>query len=1174
MKKQFSQGKTSDLLVGNFNLPTSMSEHISSRRQKLSTLLVGRLKDRDKDLTPDWVDCAPDDPTKHGLLSSIKSAVSSASSAVKSAVSSIVSKVSGGSSSSSRNTGGSSSSSGSSRGTSSGGVSFGSYSGNTFSSSGGSSSSSRNTGGSSSSSGSSTTKGGVYDYNTKTYTDPQGNKYSMKEPPAGTIIIGTPKIGSSSVGGSSGGGSTKGGGSLSGTIPNQLTGTISPTPSQSGFDAIKQTAQNLGYNFKQFITGKYQYIQNPFAPLKSKELTSYTIPESKIPVYRHETLMTDPFGKNYSPQYILIPETKGNSVEDVKTTFKEIPQVMSATISGLDKVGETLISKTPEPVQKVSGVIATPVKFLLTSARTGFDVVTGITHAQDKPSYTDMFDISTSRDVPIWKRIGARAVIGYEARDIEKRTKNVTPLIREYNKAVSKLNEATSKVNEVTEEYKSGKIDEKEYENFVKNYEMLFEDYKRAEKKLEENEDYKYIQSRGGISEPFSTIVAQSNLSEGGKFFYAFGNTATKFIPTMIPVTIGQTATEGLIGLSEGKIGTAAASGAQLYLLGKVGGKGGGKISSLGVGGLIGVGEGVEAYKETGSLSYALGSGTGAVAGIYGGKVIKDLGRITIERKEIPNPRRNLKATETISMGNEKGSIYPTQKLGQIGREGSRAVTSSVWRDIVRKSAQKVGIKVSDDFLRIYKGNPYAQPNVYKSELARLKRTYGISDWEARKILRLDAPRTIDYGIELGAVKINGKKSVGAFEFYQEPKRIDTGVQGIKTRGGKGTTDFFTFQRASVGRGAITEGARTTFEKGGKTITLKKFNEFVLSKQGEPFIFGGKEVVPSKGISAFYDGQKRVSLLRNLEVRVEADANKQSDITIFKKGGTNRKGGVDKQVGGTSLMTKQEILKQTPSFETPSPSPTKQTGKIIPRASLTIFPTLDLKLTPKLSELEKQEKKQRTSFFIDTITKTSQDTSLKQEVNPFIDTTTKTNQGTSFKQEQIITPIITPPETIERELPSPNQPKPELPEIEKPIIGGFWFPDEKKKKKEDTPYDAYVLRETTNRRKARWQQVADNVPLITALSLGARDTDQTPSNQFKVVRGKGKVNQVVDKVWNSLRNKFRDYTSKSGIRVGLRPGRYIEGRMFRIDSSGEVAAIPQRGQEVLNQRKFGRLRKL
>ena len=41
--------------------------------------------------------------------------------------------------------------------------------------------------------------------------------------------------------------------------------------------------------------------------------------------------------------------------------------------------------------------------------------------------------------------------------------------------------------------------------------------------------------------------------------------------------------------------------------------KGGGKAGALGISGLIGVGQGVGTFQETGSLSSAFGAGTGAL---------------------------------------------------------------------------------------------------------------------------------------------------------------------------------------------------------------------------------------------------------------------------------------------------------------------------------------------------------------------------------------------------------------------------------------------------------------------------------------------------------------------------------------------------------------------------------
>jgi hypothetical protein len=154
---------------------------------------------------------------------------------------------------------------------------------------------------------------------------------------------------------------------------------------------------------------------------------------------------------------------------------------------------------------------------------------------------------------------------------------------------------------------------------------------------------------------------------------------------------------------------------------------------------------------------------------------------------------------------------------------------------------------------------------------------------------------------------------------------------------------------------------------------------------------------------------------------------------------------------------------------------------------------------------------------------------------------------------------------------TPRRPKPEEPiRPIKPIdIPTFQFPGEKKRR-EETPYDAEVYVDATKRQRARWVTVANNVPLVTALSKGGRFVDENPSNRFRVTPQKGKVNQIIDTAWNQLSNKFREYTQKSGIKVGLKPRNYIEKRSARIDSPGERRAIPQAGRASIAGR-FGRL---
>ena len=94
--------------------------------------------------------------------------------------------------------------------------------------------------------------------------------------------------------------------------------------------------------------------------------------------------------------------------------------------------------------------------------------------------------------------------------------------------------------------------------------------------------------------------------------------------------------------------------------------------------------------------------------------------------------------------------------------------------------------------------------------------------------------------------------------------------------------------------------------------------------------------------------------------------------------------------------------------------------------------------------------------------------------------------------------------------------------------------------------------------------------MITALSKGGRFVDDSPSTDFRVVKDKGKLNRVMDVAWNQLQNKFREYSSKSGIKVGLRPGHFREKRKYRIDSPGERRGISAKGRAVIS-RKFGRL---
>ncbi len=334
-----------------------------------------------------------------------------------------------------------------------------------------------------------------------------------------------------------------------------------------------------------------------------------------------------------------------------------------------------------------------------------------------------------------------------------------------------------------------------------------------------------------------------------------------------------------------------------------------------------------------------------------------------------------------------------------------------------------------------------------------------------------------------------------------------------------------------------------------------------------------------------------------MEVRPTALDNRQTGTSQTSRPPRDSSQGEDRLLTRTiTESTITESLTGVPS--TPTPTLTRQAPRTLteqPRTvnlGLSVAPIMDLKIDTKQRDgltsifssrgLEKQDKKERPLVMVgmgtDILTRTQQDTSLKDSSVFSTALGTTTAQDTSLASAQtfdLISPTITQTDTISQVSPispvtpkPPRPPRPTIPKPVDPIIGGFWFPEERKKLKSDVPYDAFVYRDATKKQKAKWQQVANNVPLITALSRGAKEVDNSASTEFRVVRDKGKVNQIIDTAWNSLRNKFREYTQKSGIKVGLRPGRYLEKRQFRIDSPGEVRAIP--GQASIG-RRFGRL---
>jgi len=958
--------------------------------------------------------------------------------------------------------------------------------------------------------------------------------------------------------------------------------------------------------------------------------------QETIPIYRKETAITKPLTskditaplilESQSPSYITLQPEEINNIKPFKemgqSLHTAITKGVPAVIKGLDEAGETLISKIPQPVKEKTSIVTKPIKTGLGHIKTGFYVVKGLTHAQDMPSYTDMFEIAHSQQTPLLKRIAARGIIGYEAQEINEKIKNLQPIILKYNTTVNKVNEAAAA-------YKNGEINEEQYNKIYKEYETI-------EKELKNNKDFLHIQSHGGISPPLTHIIAKSNLPEKTKFSASFFNTATKYIPPMILVNLGEMATNTASNLFEGKLGSAGLSAGQFYAFSKIANVGSGahsgvssaigKIGGLGIASAIGIAEGVSTYKETNSLSTALGSATGSIAGIYGGRAIqnsfKKLGTITIERKEIPQPRRDLKTTDIISIGFDGGSIYPQQKIGQINTAGSRVITSSVWRDIIKRNVKKLGIEVSDDFLTIYKGNPYTQPDVYKSELARLKRTYNLPDWKARKILRLNAPQTIDYGIKKGVVLTDKDKSIGFIQFYREPKKINTQIQNIKTRGGKVITDDILFKRKLIEtplsfNNNIQEATSKTLKitrrggiltknkifAGGKIISLTQSKDIIFAQNEKPIKIDKMHITPtnslffSRGIKLLKSTiqktkpQENFNYSRGLEIKISSSNNGK---TIKKEPSFKTQPPAQplyptikpiteitnsKTIKPITEITNPKISKIKTSHQIltniPVPSISKPILKPLKQPSQTSFKkpqTTNLKFSGILMMSTIVKNKSDFSAVLKTLNTTNQSNILKTfniteqsntlktssvSTSPF---KTSSSELNSFQSTNDI--FLTPPS-----FPSTQHPSQPVNSV-KPILKNFWFPGEKETTKHTTPYDAFVLENATNKNKAKWKQVANNVPLITALSYSAKNVDTTPSHQFKIIKDKGKINKIIDTTWNNIKHKFRNYTFNAGIKVWLGKGEYIEKRKFRTDTLKEMQNITHKEQENIKLKKL------
>lgn len=139
--------------------------------------------------------------------------------------------------------------------------------------------------------------------------------------------------------------------------------------------------------------------------------------------------------------------------------------------------------------------------------------------------------------------------------------------------------------------------------------------------------------------------------------------------------------------------------------------------------------------------------------------------------------------------------------------------------------------------------------------------------------------------------------------------------------------------------------------------------------------------------------------------------------------------------------------------------------------------------------------------------------------------------------------------------PGEQVPRPPKPTKTKPPIP-YWDFDSRKKKEQGKAYDVFVLQSST--KKPKWLQVGNDLPLISALSVGGRIVDSTPSARFKVTEDKqAKPSGFIDKAWGSIAHKFRSFSQKGGMRIAT-PGVYYEKQRYRMDD-------PQNEQRKISQ---------
>ncbi len=141
----------------------------------------------------------------------------------------------------------------------------------------------------------------------------------------------------------------------------------------------------------------------------------------------------------------------------------------------------------------------------------------------------------------------------------------------------------------------------------------------------------------------------------------------------------------------------------------------------------------------------------------------------------------------------------------------------------------------------------------------------------------------------------------------------------------------------------------------------------------------------------------------------------------------------------------------------------------------------------------------------------------------------------------------------------------------------------------EQPYNVYVLRDSTDPKKRRYEQI-NQKPLTkeSALSAGARETDESISARYKIEKVQDIVQKVKDfagrvvsekkikpkaidtgdNYFQVNKNKFRPYRVQKGKKIAT-PGVYIEKASARLDSPREIRRVQMEKQTAQVAGMFG-----